>query len=236
MNKYVEPPYSQTKIFAARVSRGRSSFWSISAACAQPQQRLRPLTSKPQYDTVTDYRQTDGRTLDRFMTLTACYADRVITIAINNWPLIRPCTLHAYERGTSQTLLLGDYDLLTLTACNSTTLLPKVQHNVREAACRDSWYLLIFSEAHNVTKQCNLVPAKSATLTDTPRDALVSCACHGLAVQAGVWLRATETEISAALWAHVGGLGQICAWVHFVWPDPTQTIIWLTQPDPTQCN
>jgi len=46
--------------------------------------------------------------------------------------------LHAYERGASQTLLLGDYDLLTLTACNSTTLLPKVQHNVREAACRDS--------------------------------------------------------------------------------------------------
>jgi len=29
-------------------------------------------------------------------------------------------------------------------------------------------------------------------------------------------------------------LSQSCPWVHFVWPDPTQPIIWLTQPNPTQ--
>jgi len=29
-------------------------------------------------------------------------------------------------------------------------------------------------------------------------------------------------------------LTQSCPWVHFVWPDPTQQISWLTQPNPLQ--
>ena len=29
---------------------------------------------------------------------------------------------------------------------------------------------------------------------------------------------------------------QSCPWIHFVWPDPTQPISWLTRPDPTQYN
>jgi len=29
---------------------------------------------------------------------------------------------------------------------------------------------------------------------------------------------------------------QSCRWVHFLWRDPTRPIIWLTQPNPTQCK
>jgi len=29
---------------------------------------------------------------------------------------------------------------------------------------------------------------------------------------------------------------QSCPWVHFMWPNPTQPIDWLTQPNPTQPN
>jgi len=47
------------------------------------------------------------------------------------------------------------------------------------------------------TKQYKLVPELAGCEIGTPRDTLVC----GLAASAGVWLRATETEISAALWA-----------------------------------
>ena len=40
-NKYVGPPYSRTKIYAARMSRGSSSHRSTSAARARPQQQTR---------------------------------------------------------------------------------------------------------------------------------------------------------------------------------------------------
>jgi len=33
---------------------------------------------------------------------------------------------------------------------------------------------------------------------------------------------------------YIGLVGQSCPWVHFVWPDPTQPISWLTQPNPLQ--
>ena len=46
-----------------------------------------------------------------------------------------------------------------------------------------------------------LVPAKAGELTGTSSDIC------GLAVLAGVWLRASEAEISAALWAHVAQEG-----------------------------
>jgi len=29
---------------------------------------------------------------------------------------------------------------------------------------------------------------------------------------------------------------QSCPWVHFVWPNPTQHISWLTKPNPTHCK
>jgi len=32
----------------------------------------------------------------------------------------------------------------------------------------------------------------------------------------------------------VSKIEQSCPWVHFVWPDPTRLISWLTQPNPTQ--
>jgi len=48
-------------------------------------------------------------------------------------------------------------------------------------------------------KQYKLVPAQAGSQTGTPRDTL---ACvRGLAASTGVWLRARETGISAALWA-----------------------------------
>ena len=63
------------------MSRGSSSNRSISAARARPQQQTRrpPLllsidgTDRPDG-------QTEGRTLDRFMTLTAYYADQVMLL------------------------------------------------------------------------------------------------------------------------------------------------------------
>jgi len=37
---------------------------------------------------------------------------------------------------------------------------------------------------------------------------------------------------SGDFWGHIV-LHQSCPWVHFVWPDPTQPISWLTQPNST---
>jgi len=63
--EYVGPPYSQTKIYAARVSRASSCPHLTSA------------TNPPAAAAAVDRRdrQTHGRTLDRFMTLAV---DRVI--------------------------------------------------------------------------------------------------------------------------------------------------------------
>jgi len=74
-NKYVGPPYTRAKIYAACMSRGSSSSRSISAARARPQQQtLRPPLL------LLSIKGTDGRTLDRFMMLAEYYADRVITL------------------------------------------------------------------------------------------------------------------------------------------------------------
>ena len=35
------------------------------------------------------------------------------------------------------------------------------------------------------------------------------------------------------LWGILGGLPELSIWVHFVWPDPTPPISWLTQRNPT---
>ena len=76
-NKYVGPPYSRTRIYAACMSRSSSSrYCSISPARARPQQQIRRQSLLLSIDG-TD-RQTDGRTLSRFMTLTLYYADSVI--------------------------------------------------------------------------------------------------------------------------------------------------------------
>jgi len=60
---------------AVRLLRSSSSYRSIdlSAADARPQQQ----THQPPLLLSIDGTRTDGRTLDRFMTLTAYYADRV---------------------------------------------------------------------------------------------------------------------------------------------------------------
>jgi len=61
-DKYIGRPYNiRIKIYAARMSHGSSSYRTISAARARPQQQTRRRRC---WD-----RQTDGRTLDRFMTL-----------------------------------------------------------------------------------------------------------------------------------------------------------------------
>jgi len=70
-NKYFGPPYSETKIYAARMSLGSSSCRSISAA--GPNLNGKPAGHRCCCQSTV---QTDGQTLDRFMTLTA-YADRV---------------------------------------------------------------------------------------------------------------------------------------------------------------
>ena len=72
-NEYVGPAYNRTKIYAACVSRGSSSCRSVSAAGARLQQQTRRPLLLLSIDG-TD-RRTDGRTLDRFLTLSACYAD-----------------------------------------------------------------------------------------------------------------------------------------------------------------
>jgi len=70
LNKYVGPPYSRTKTYAARMSRSSSSYRSMSAARAGPlQQTRRP----PMLLSIDGTDRTDGRTRDRFMTLTAYY-------------------------------------------------------------------------------------------------------------------------------------------------------------------
>jgi len=68
------PPCSRTKIYAARVSRGGSSYRETYAARARPQQQTHRPPLLLSIDG-TDRRTTDGRTLDRFMTLTACCVD-----------------------------------------------------------------------------------------------------------------------------------------------------------------
>jgi len=66
-NRCVRLPYSRTKINAARMSRDSSSYRTISAAV--PTSAANPPVSAAAVDRRN--RQTDGRTLDRFMTLTA---------------------------------------------------------------------------------------------------------------------------------------------------------------------
>ena len=61
LNEYVGSSYSWTKIYAARVSRGSSSYRSISAARARPQQQTRRPPLLLSIDG-TD-RRTDGRTM-----------------------------------------------------------------------------------------------------------------------------------------------------------------------------
>jgi len=63
-NKQVEPPSSRTKIYAARMSRGSSNI-----RCPRPTSAANPLAAAAAVDRRD--RQTDGRTPDRFMTLTA---------------------------------------------------------------------------------------------------------------------------------------------------------------------
>jgi len=66
------------------MSRGSSSYRSLSAASARPQQQIRRpplLLLIDETDRRTDRRidrRADGLTLDRFMTLTAYYADGAI--------------------------------------------------------------------------------------------------------------------------------------------------------------
>ena len=57
-NNYAGPPCSRTKIYAARMSRGSSSYRSISAARTRPQQQTRCCCRSTG--------QTDGRTLGPF--------------------------------------------------------------------------------------------------------------------------------------------------------------------------
>jgi len=77
-SKHVGSPYSRTKIYAARVSRVSSSFRSISAARARPQQQTRRTPLLLLIDGTHTHGRTDRRTLGRFMTLTASCADRAI--------------------------------------------------------------------------------------------------------------------------------------------------------------
>jgi len=74
-NVYVGHPYSRAKIYAARMSRGSSSYRSISAAGSQQTRRPPLLLSIDGTEG-----QSDGRTLDRYMTLTLYYAGRVTTV------------------------------------------------------------------------------------------------------------------------------------------------------------
>jgi len=64
---------SQTKIYAAHHVARSSSYQSISAVRARPQQLPAAAAAVDGWD-----RQTDGWTLDRFTTLAAYYVDRVI--------------------------------------------------------------------------------------------------------------------------------------------------------------
>ena len=76
LTRMLDPFTAGTKKNAARMSRCSSSYRSISAACARPQQQTR----LPPRCCCRSTGQTDGRrrTLGRCMTLTAYYADRVI--------------------------------------------------------------------------------------------------------------------------------------------------------------
>ena len=69
---------SQTKIYAVRMSRGCSSYITR-FYCPRQTSAANPLVATDAADRWD--RQTDGRTLDRFMTLTAYYSDRVITLS-----------------------------------------------------------------------------------------------------------------------------------------------------------
>jgi len=64
---------SQTKIYAAHHVARSSSYQSISAVRAPPQQLPAAAAAVDGWD-----RQTDGWTLDRFTTLAAYHVDRVI--------------------------------------------------------------------------------------------------------------------------------------------------------------
>ena len=70
-NIYIGPPYS-------RMSRGSSCYRSISAARARPTSAANPPAAAAAVER-RDRRTTDGRTLDRFNTFTAYYADREIS-------------------------------------------------------------------------------------------------------------------------------------------------------------
>jgi len=72
MNKYVGPPYSRIKIYAARY-RSMSAAHTLRRATNNNKPAAAATTAVDRRD-----RRTDGRTLDRFMTLTACHANRVI--------------------------------------------------------------------------------------------------------------------------------------------------------------
>ena len=85
-NEYVGALYSRTRIYAIRTWRGSSSYRATSAP---------DLNSKPAGLSIdgTD-RRTDGRTLDRFMTLTACYTTQLVFV---NFRFQFPCLVN---RGT----------------------------------------------------------------------------------------------------------------------------------------
>ena len=72
-NKFVGPPYSRTKIYAARMPRCSRSYRLTSAAGLRPTSAANPPATAASVDRRvrgTDG-QTDGRTLDHSMTLTA---------------------------------------------------------------------------------------------------------------------------------------------------------------------
>ena len=61
-SKHVGSPYSRTKIYAARVSRVSTSFRSISAARARPQQQTRRTPLLLLIDGTHTHARTDGQT------------------------------------------------------------------------------------------------------------------------------------------------------------------------------
>ena len=71
----------------------------------------------------------------------------------------------------------------------------------RSASRNDPGHV-VHKHAPLFTKQYKLVPAQAGSQTDTTRDTLARD--RVIAASAGVWLRATETEISAALVAREG--------------------------------
>jgi len=76
------------------------------------------------------------------------------------------------------------------------------------------------------------IPVPTTSTAEPARSVSSTCSRRNLPYQNGRgprgFLGGWKKTLALAL-----PLTQSCPWVHFVWPDQTQPIIWLTQPNPT---